>query len=1175
MAFAAPGDFIQNWVSPTEGSTHAFGATINFTLNYSVFPDWVGEFSVYSGNPLRPLSESTQLGSGMVIDNRSGVTNLVGSLQVPVNGLSPGEYSVFVVLYANHECRFLPASDPLFCTQGSGVVKSERTFVRNITVDSPPHPTISVSPSDINFGGVEQGTQSAPISVTISNTGGNGSAQGRVTMPSGEPFVCTSGCDYDIPPGEEHVATFVFNAPPTAPLPQGYGGTMRFSCTSGCITTPTVSVPVSGISTASPLPPNIVVSPVDLNFGTVYTGAGYTTAWADRDITIRNTGELSTTVNISIAPASGTGIPQYQCLGVCENIPLPGGETVVRTIRFSPLVEAVDEAVVTVSGVGFPQQTVALRGEGNTTPSMAIRYGNLEYEEYGVISGTSYADPYLVDIGDWNIGRWGPVERFSMTNSGGGSLDMSMRILENIPSGTPPAPAQPFSCYSDFSRNPCTEEILTDFRNYDTTGDWTLSNFYSFTRLDENPTPGVKELLVEFKNETPGATQPPVYVRIRVNLILEPNVNIHCRANYGNVLVQKNGIPSPKRPVIYDDRREITGTDNCVVENVGSAPAQVTLPMSFVAQSQGTGGPTNSTRFDCITGELSGNTLTCGGPFVLSPIDTVGSRAYFSYSYTALKADLWRRSVQRVYDDPTTNNLILIDGWSGSGTIGNGFDLGSNWYEAYYLVSARAVDLGARVIPQSSPETDYGTVNVGDVSSKTFRIQMDALGHLNSSGVRTAITGNASPMPPEAELHYSIVNDPSGRFICQGTGCSSPSGGVKFSGNSIFAFRDATIEFRPLPADLTGPVSGTVTVSYNFGAYDPTSREIELNLTGQVNSDTILQVSPITVVFPDTAVHSSLERQITLQNVGAGTITVTPGTIGAPFSCVSNCDPFDLEQNAPARSITVRFTPTTQVVTNTTFAILTTAGNRSISLSGRGVTPPVLSIERSPITPPVTNFDFDSVNGTTNTSGSGEALSFNVCNRGSGSMNATAVLNQNYFTANTSSGDFTDIQGGECRALAVNFSPSVEGSQSATLTVNASGPDGWTGSAQLSLSGTGQFALGVSLTGSQAIFPPTIVNRSRSQVFTIVNTGSGSYGGPGSMISITSSPAGAFECIDPSPCEYTLGPSGSGSDTMTVEIRFNPQIVGAHTGTITLEGSGITFDVLGNGLPPRFIYKEQ
>ena len=77
------------------------------------------------------------------------------------------------------------------------------------------------------------------------------------------------------------------------------------------------------------------------------------------------------------------------------------------------------------------------------------------------------------------------------------------------------------------------------------------------------------------------------------------------------------------------------------------------------------------------------------------------------------------------------------------------------------------------------------------------------------------------------------------------------------------------------------------------------------------------------------------------------------------------------------------------------------------------------------------------------------------------------------------------------------------------------------------------------------------------------------------MISITSSPAGAFECIDPSPCEYTLGPSGSGSDTMTVEIRFNPQIVGAHTGTITLEGSGITFDVLGNGLPPRFIYKEQ
>ena len=141
------------------------------------------------------------------------------------------------------------------------------------------------------------------------------------------------------------------------------------------------------------------------------------------------------------------------------------------------------------------------------------------------------------------------------------------------------------------------------------------------------------------------------------------------------------------------------------------------------------------------------------------------------------------------------------------------------------------------------------------------------------------------------------------------------------------------------------------------------------------------------------------------------------------------------------------------------------------------------------------------------------------------------------------------LPAGQSCTLYVRFTPTVAGSQSATLSIASNSPI----PAVLSMSGNGLTAPIMTLSATSITFGPQLVGtESAPQTITINNTGDAALNGIG---------FGMLAADEPIfPLTYTCGPSLGPGASCTFSVAFKPASTGTTTATMTVENSsGLPF----------------
>jgi hypothetical protein len=191
-------------------------------------------------------------------------------------------------------------------------------------------PQLAVSPGAVDFGGVAVGT-SKSTSLSLRNSGTSSLTFAALTPP-GAPF-SVSGAPANgatLAPGAATTMTVTFA--PTAAA--AYTGSLRINSNGGNVT-----ISLAGVSGT---PANLVVTPLDNDFGTVVAGTTKTLSF-----TLRNTGGVDLTITRSKPPALGPFVAQTSLL---EGSMIAAGETVTETVQFAAHTAGVLSDVWAING---------------------------------------------------------------------------------------------------------------------------------------------------------------------------------------------------------------------------------------------------------------------------------------------------------------------------------------------------------------------------------------------------------------------------------------------------------------------------------------------------------------------------------------------------------------------------------------------------------------------------------------------------------------------------------------------------------------------------------------------------------------------------------------------------------------------------------------------------------
>jgi F5/8 type C domain/Abnormal spindle-like microcephaly-assoc'd, ASPM-SPD-2-Hydin len=173
-------------------------------------------------------------------------------------------------------------------------------------------PQLAVLPSSLDFGGVAIGT-SKSIDLSLSNSGNSSLTFSGVTPPTA-PFSATSPSG-TLAPGASTTVTVTFA--PTAV--NSYASSLTIGSNGG-----NVAVSLTG---AAGTPANLVVTPLDNDFGTVMAGSRKTLSF-----TLQNTGGVDLTVVKYKPPVLGAFFAQTS---LHEGSTIAAGQTITETVSFA------------------------------------------------------------------------------------------------------------------------------------------------------------------------------------------------------------------------------------------------------------------------------------------------------------------------------------------------------------------------------------------------------------------------------------------------------------------------------------------------------------------------------------------------------------------------------------------------------------------------------------------------------------------------------------------------------------------------------------------------------------------------------------------------------------------------------------------------------------------------
>jgi sugar lactone lactonase YvrE len=284
---------------------------------------------------------------------------------------------------------------------------------------------LSAGPTGLlQFGNQATGTTSAPLTITVENTGNNFLNFNSLTFTATGPFSVTGGtCEQETDggysPGETCTLTVTFT--PTAASAQ----TGSISVASNANASPsTITLQGTGTATAAP---TATLSPTTLSFGSVATGV----TTSAQTLTLSNTS--SAALNISGISIGGTNPSDFAETNTC-GATLAAGASCTISVTFTPSSAASFAATVSVAdnATGSPQ-TAALSGSGTIPPAPAATL-----------------TPTTLSFGNTVMGATTTAQTLKLSNTGNAVLNLSGISITGTNA-------------SDFAEtNTCGETLATD-----------------------------------------------------------------------------------------------------------------------------------------------------------------------------------------------------------------------------------------------------------------------------------------------------------------------------------------------------------------------------------------------------------------------------------------------------------------------------------------------------------------------------------------------------------------------------------------------------------------------------------------------------------------------------------------------------------------------------------------
>ena len=321
-----------------------------------------------------------------VIVSNAGATTLAG-LQFMITGdFAFGQNGCGTQLASGAMCSFTVTFSPTVPGTRIGSVTIESTaagftpVVVGLTGSGLPTAQLAVTPSQLNFGSLAVGANSAPIELTVSNPG-TGPVAG-LSIATTQPFSVGSGnCGTSLPAGSSCTAPVIF-----APIVGGVqNGTVTVATTS--LGVPAVQVAATGTGL---LPASLTLNPTTLSF----PGTGIGVSTVAQTVTASNPGGYPL-AGLSFA-ISGTAAGDFQLSSANCSQTLAGGGSCSVSVTFDPTVVGGRQGTLTASSTTKSSSnlpltaTTSLNGTGLTAAVLGTAPAQLTFAAtaIGSVSGT-------------------------------------------------------------------------------------------------------------------------------------------------------------------------------------------------------------------------------------------------------------------------------------------------------------------------------------------------------------------------------------------------------------------------------------------------------------------------------------------------------------------------------------------------------------------------------------------------------------------------------------------------------------------------------------------------------------------------------------------------------------------------------------------------------------------
>jgi hypothetical protein len=1039
-------------------------------------------------------------------------------------------------------------------------------------------PAIGVSPSKLTFAAQQAGHASAPLTLTVSDTGGAPMANlgFQVTGQSSASFSTgVTTCGANLNSAASCTVQVIFTPAATG----GNAASLVVSSSTPGVVPAAVALTGTGLS-----PAGIAVNPPSMTFNNVVVG----TASGPQPVTISNPGGVALNdMVLSISP--GFTVSPGTCSGV-----LAASAKCAASVTFQPVAVGLARGILTVSSAS-----------GAATPATVVLDGT------GIAPSTIVLSQTELDFGSWTIGQTSTPLKLTISDLGTGALGgLSLTV-------TGPFQLIQNQCGSSLgaTRLCSAEAVFVPTASTTQAGTLTVSSTtagvasvvvaltgtgMAAAGLQVNPLQlafgsvlvgSASSALSLAITDTGGATLSGLALSASGDFALSGN---NCTASIAP------GV-SCTTQVIFSPRASGTRIGTLSVTSSSAEVAPVLIPLSGSGLVPGslTVSPSNlsfgSVTLTMTSAPQTATVVNSGQVAALGL--TLGLTGDFSISQTSCGPSLAAGAnctVKVTFSPSAAGNragtLTATSTTSGVGpaTIAlSGAGLPTGYISAVpaqLKFPAEPVNLTASQLtvtlmnPGIAPVAGLQVQTAGDFSATVCSVNLQpgatcripvtftpsALGA--RTGILTVTSTGAGVNPVVVGLSGTGLAPPSltlspasESFSATATGftsasktitVSNPGAGplntpaVQIAGDFTITASTCTsvlaasgsctvqVAFAPTAA---GARTGTLTVSSSTNGVAPVSA----SLSGTGNPPATLVLSPTSESFPATATgYTSAYRSIVVTNSGPGSVSEPATAATGDFQVTGNTCGGVLAVKATC-TIEVVFTPTavggrTGTVTVSTATQWVAAV--SASLSGTGATPAAFTVNPAQLTFPVVIAGQSSA-----------AQTVSVTNTGGVSASSMALAASAQFTLTQNLCTGTLASGASC-TVGVIFNPSASGPVTGGLSVTSpvvSTP------ANVALSGTGGVSPSIQPQPGLVTFPLTGVGITSSPLsVTIVN--------PGTVTSLNNlafkvtSGAQLFQ-VAGGTCGSSLGPQSS----CTAQVTYNPTATGAQTGTLSITSSTV------------------